>query len=280
MTRKVNPLRTHHFVTALALGIFCSTYVFALPAYIPLQERAQGHSLGGANVLNDSIFSNPAGSVFSQAYSVDGSYSTADRTLSASVLDSRTSSFTGGIGYYRAQTDIAEQPRQGLHLLLGTRVQDVVALGATGKMMWAPDANGNSIRMMDADIGTLTSFGFWEAGAVWRNVGGGNEALGQTRELAVGGRVGYNKQLFFSSTSYLSWGDFTPYQYGFGVEYITTYYISLKGGYRFQPAANAPSFWTGGLSFNSPKLSVHYAVEFPQLSGQSNTHSVGATMLF
>ncbi len=115
-------------------------------------------------------------------------------------------------------------------------------------------------------------------GFATRNVFGGNVALNQPREWTVGGRLSYNNSLYFSTASYSTLAALKPYQVGFGAEYVTPYYFVLKAGYRFQPSGPL-SAWSGGLSFNAPKIGFHYVVEFPNTAGLSPEHLLGVTLL-
>ena len=69
-------------------------------AFVPTQSMALGQSLSGATLLNDSIYVNPASSAFTSVYSVDGSYLFGPRAFGVSILDTKTSSIGGELGYY------------------------------------------------------------------------------------------------------------------------------------------------------------------------------------
>jgi len=247
--------------------------------FVPLQQKAQAHSLTGSSQLNDSLYSNPAASSFTQVYSVDGTFQM-PKSFAVSILDTKTSTIGGALGYFRHYLPgETASPFQGAKLALAGKVEESVAVGVAGKLIWGLDAQGNDARMHDADFGVLTNFGFIQAGFTIRNIAGGKVDLKQDREWGVGGRVGYQDTLFLSLATTSTAENMKPYQYSIGAEYISPYFIALKGGFRTQPDLHK-SYWGAGASFVSPKISFHYAVEFPQQSVEKTEHVVGTTILF
>lgn len=253
---------------------------WAYSDFVPLKERAQGHSLTGALQGNESVYSNPAATLFSETYTVDGTFAF-PKSFSASIVDTRTNSIGGGIGYFKEQGLEPSLVKQGLRVSLGSRVSETVAVGIVGKAIWGNRA-GTETNFKDADAGLLWNGDIASLGVVLRNLAGGNSSFGQEREMSVGGRIGYSQTFYLSASAHSKFGRFSPYEYGFGVEYISPWHFSMMGGYRFQAgrAAQNPSYWSTGISFLSPRLSAHYAVEFPQLNDEESTHLLGLTMAF
>ena len=262
--------------TFAVLIAITSTAALAAPEYVPIQEKAQGRSLTGAHLLNDSIYSNPAASAFTQVYAVEANY-LLPKTFGVSILDTRTSDIGGGIGYFRIQKE-GKEMLQGGKVVLMHKVSEVLGFGAAGKMLFGPASLGARGKLTDFDAGMLVNLNMLQLGTTVRNVLGGEAMLDQNREVATGARIGYDNALFFSATA-VSQKQLKPYQYGFGAEYVSPYYFSVKGGYYFQPGG-PQSAWTAGASIISPKLSVHYAVEFPSQPGAKMDHQLGVTMLF
>jgi hypothetical protein len=269
--------------------LFCTLLsiasVHAAPEFVSIQEKAQGQSLTGATLLNDSIFGNPASSAFIQAYAVDGSF-LPPKSFSASVLDTKTSAVAGGLGYFRREVADQANVFQGLRLSLSGRVSNVIGIGMAGKVLWGPGSTGQNGRLNDGDIGTIANLGFVQFGMTTRNILGGNKQMGYEREVAVGGRINYEGLLYFSAAAHSKVNELNnPYQYGVGAEYVTPYYVSAKGGYRMVPSSRQ-NYWSAGASFISPALSLHYAVEIPtaenDVLGKKNKpeHQFGATMQF
>ena len=263
---------------SFAFALVLASTALAVPEYVPIQERAQGQSLTGANLLNDSLYSNPASSTFTQVYAVDANMQST-RNFAASILDTKTSSIGGALGYFRRESvPGSDKLIQGVRLGLASRVEDWIGVGFTGKMLWGYDPLGREAKLTDMDLGILANWNVLQTGVVLRNAFGGNREMDNLREVGVGVRVNYQNALFLSSSAFSRQG-LKPHQIGFGAEYVSPYYFAVKGGYYFRP--NTPvSSWTGGLSFVSPRMSLHYAAELPNDAGRSVEHQFGMTMLF
>lgn len=262
------------FISFAALAVFLGSVSAAHAAaeFVPIQERAQGHSLTGATLLNDSIHSNPAASTFTQVYSMEASYML-PKTFAVSILDTRTSEIGGGLGYFR------EQARdgtvfQGLKLSLGHRLNEIIGIGATAKASWLPSKQ----RVLDGDVGVLANFQAVQLGATLRNAGATAESQGLQRVAALGARLNYDQTLFLSGTVQQRLKDMRAYQYGLGVEYVSPYFFAIKGGYYTQPQTKL-SAWTAGFSLLSPKMSLHYAIEFPNRKTTDMLHQLAVAIL-
>ncbi len=258
-----------------------SGIVFAVtpPDFVPIQEKAQGRSLVGSGLMNDSLYSNPASSAFTQTYALEAAMQMGG-TFAASILDTRTSQVGGSIGVFRTPVGGGiDDYSQGIRLGLCQRVSESVAMGITGKMLWGPqDAAGERLKKFDGDVGFLVNFERFQFGGMFRNALGGDVALNQEREVGLGARINYDNTVFFSAATYAKTADWNPYQFGFGAEYVSPYYFAIKGGYYFRPRENF-SAWTAGASILSPKLSIHYAVEFPSDAARGMEHSLAIALL-
>lgn len=263
----------------LAAALFLSAVSHAgSTEFVPLQQRAQGQSLTGASLLNDSIFSNPASSAFTSAYSVDTTFIN-PKTFAVSVLDTKTSGMGGALAYFRMQRPGFEQVIQGARFGFSARVSENFGFGVMGKGLWGPDLAGTSARLMDFDLGLIANFEMVQFGVSLQNTLGGSVQMGESRDYAVGTRVNWEQTMFLSASMTGQTRDFGPTQFGFGAEYVSPYYFSLKGGYRVRPSEQK-SYWSAGLSILSPKMSIHYAVEIPNMPNAGPEHSVGTTFLF
>lgn len=252
----------------------------AMYDFVPLQERALGQSLTGATLLNDSLFSNPASSVFIQSYSIDGTYNL-PKSFSVSVLDTRTSNIGGALGYFQETFNSSSMPKQGAKVsVMNQVVSQVFGLAAAGKIIWGPDQNQNQTNYKDLDIGFLIKASFLQIGGTLRNVFGGLSVLNENREIQLGIRFNYDDILFISLTSQSLYSTPTPYQYGAGFEFITPYYFSLKGGARYLSSQNT-YLWSVGTSILAPKIAIHYAANFGSSTDPSTIeHTIGTTFLF
>jgi hypothetical protein len=264
------------------LALILASLVGILPAYgahefVPIQERAQGQALAGASQLNDSLYSNPAGAAFTQVYTVDGTYSL-PKSFGVSILDTKSSGIGAGLGYFRINQGEGIEPLQGAKLAVMGKMTEAIGLGFSGKLLWGSDTHGNHQNLKDLDAGVLVKLQPVHLGLTFRNLFGGNAPLDQKPEWAFGGSLGVMGSLFLNAAVLGEMKSLKPYQYGFGMEYVSQYYFSLKGGYRIQPDRDR-SYWSGGISFLAPKISFHYSVEFPNAPGEKAEHLVGTTVL-
>lgn len=261
-----------------ALSLLCGTVFGGASEFVPLQQRAQGQALSGASLLNDSIFSNPAASAFTNVYSLDATFRS-PKHFATSILDTKTSAVGGALAYYRVPRAGSNDPVQGGRLGMVGRLSENFGLGVLGKIVWGPDLFGTQNRYTDMDIGMTGQFGAISFGVNMNNVLGGNAAMGEKREYGVGARVNWQETMYFSLALNGEVENFKPVQIGAGAEYVSPYYFSLKGGYLYRPATSI-SYWTTGVSILSPKMSLHYALEIPNQTGASLEHTVGSTFQF
>ena len=272
----------------LLVVMIYSIGIFAAEDFIPIQEKALGQSLAGAPQLNDSLYSNPAASSLVDVYSVDGSYML-PKSFAVSVLDTKTSSLGGAVGYFRKVADrdyftpgvsVDNQKFiQGAKLAFMGRLSNQIGLGIAGKSIWGPDTAGKDNKLVDADVGAIFNSGFFQMGATIRNILGGKQSMKLDRELSLGSRLSYNQILSLSVAAQSKLNNPKPYQIGVGAEYVSPFYFALRGGYR-SLVEEARSFWGVGASFVGPKLSVHYSLEMPNQSNSPSEHMFGTTMLF
>lgn len=257
------------------LWILVTPAVFCAPEFVPTQERAQGHSLTGSVQFNDSLYSNPAASAFVQVYSIEGSL--AQGALAASVVDTKTSYVGGALGYLRLQETPSRDKLESLRLGFCRKITDVFAVGVLGKTIW-----NASQRLNDIDAGLLAKFSVLEVGVVARNTLGGKIEfmVDQQREYSAGGRLNFKDTLYFSaSTTSTHQQLLAPYEYGVGAEFISPYFFSIKGGYRWE-RISGESHWSAGLSLLSPRFIAHYAVEFANDASKDSEHQVAVSLLF
>ncbi len=250
--------------------------VYGAHEFVPIQERAHGQSLAGTSQLNDSLYTNPAASAFTQVYVVDGAYGL-PKNFAASILDTKSGGVGAAFGYFRRIDEGQTDPVQGAKLAVMGRMTDHIGVGFAGKALWGPALNGSKTNFKDIDGGLLLDLTPVQLGLTMRNLFGGNEAMDQKPEWAFGASFNVQNMLILSAATLGETKGVKPYQYGFGIEYISQYYFSVKGGFRTQPDRNQ-QFWSGGVSFIAPRLSVHYSVEFPTAAGKKAEHLIGTTV--
>ena len=261
-----------------AFAVICFQSYAGTTEFVPIQQRAQGHSLAGASLFNDSLFSNPASSAFTNVYTVDGTFLNL-KTFAVSILDTKTSALGGAMGYYRILRPGFDQAIQVAKVGTSGRLSENFGFGVAAKAAWGPDLAGTSASYKDVDFGMIAKFDFIQVGVNINNVFGGSGPMGEAREYATGARFGWEDTMFFSASVSGETATFRPTQFGFGAEYVSPYYFALKGGFRMRPI-DEKSFWGAGLSINSPKVLINYAVEFENRGGGSIEQSVGTTFLF
>jgi len=264
-------------LVTVAIWIAFTSNALAVSEFIPVGDRAQGQSLTAASLMNDSIYTNPASSAFTQVYAVEGIYQ-APKSFGVSVLDTRTSELGGGLGYFRSDVGF-EKPLQGVKLSLGGRASSIIGVGLAGKMLWGPDRTGADNKLNDVDTGIVANLMPLQLGLTFRNVFGGNAAMELNREWALGARLAYEDLLYLSFSAVSTFSKVQPYQYGIGMEYVSPYFFSLKGGLRLRPSESL-TFWSAGASILAPKVNLHYVAEFPAQPGKSVEHTIAATFLF
>lgn len=280
----------HLLWTGFWLALLSRSVFSVSKDFVPLQEKAMGHSLTGASLNNDSLYGNPASSGFTKVYSVDGIFQL-PKTFAVSILDTKTSALGGGIGYYRRTYGGTKDVTQGLRLGFSGRVTDTLAIGMTGKMIWGPtsvlDSKNNPVpgqitnikdKYYGLDTGVLYEGGMYQLGTSFHNVTSEKLEMGERREVSAGGRLNWQKVFYVSAAAQSLLSDVTPYEYSVGTEYVSPYFFGLKAGFRIQPY-QANSFWSFGASFLSPRLSLHYVVELPNQKSIEMEHMFGATIL-
>src|SRR3989338_2643074 len=154
------------FKVGIVLGMLGSVALFANSSeYVTTQEKALGNSLTGSSLANDSLYTNPASSAFMSVYSVDGSFQL-PRSFAISVLDTKTSSVGGALGYYRKKISNSSEALQGAKLSLSSKITEAIGVGIAGKMLWGPtttlDSKGKfeKDKFNNIDLGILANTGY------------------------------------------------------------------------------------------------------------------------
>lgn len=250
------------------LVLFTSGVQGAGTSVVPIHELALGQSMVGGHLLNDSIFTNPASAVFTNVYSVDGTYY-GGGGFSTSVLDTKTSTIGGGAGFYRLNGNTPGKYNQGFRLAMMGKITPNIGWGLAGKILWGENTAGLEKNLKDVDLGVLFDYSFVQFGATVRNVFGGDpNYLGQDRAFGLGARINYDQVLFLSVASFSRFETAVPYQLSVGAEYVSPYYFSLRSGFRAL-LDEQRSFWSAGLGVASGKFGIHYALEMPNQPGDT-----------
>ncbi len=263
------------------LFLFAALYgwtTFGAAEIVPIAEKAMGQSLAGADLNNDSLYSNPAGSAFSELYSIEGSYY-GSGAFSASILDTQTSSLGGGIGYYRFPVKGTDNLNQGMKISVLGRITESLGWGVAGKLLWGTDESNQKQNLKDLDVGVIYSVPTVQFGGFFRNILGGRPGyLNQDREVVVGGRINYEQTLFLSVAANTKLEGFNPYQIGVGAEYLSPYNFLLRVGFRAL-LDESLSFWSAGVGVDSGRMGIHYALEIPNQGSAPLEHMLSINLM-
>ncbi len=266
---------------ASSLAILASSVSYARPEFISIQELTQGESLTGANLLNDSIYVNPAAGAFTQVYSVEGTY-LYKNSFEASIIDSKSGGLIGEVGYFNTLGGPAELTSntfvQGGKVGVTTRLSNHFSLGLDGKYLWRGTSATGKQTLVDGDVGFLGNFSWISFGAVVRNLLSSQTHFNQFREWSLGAQINYHHLVYLSAASFSTWNNLAPYQYGFGFEYYSPYYFSIKTGYRMEPNADL-HYWSAGLAFVAPRFNLTYGILVPLQNGDVIQNMVSLAFL-
>ena len=190
-------------MTCVAASLWGAARAEPLPAGVPELIGARGLSLGayrGIATNNDGIFTNAASLAARRRYSMDAMWlldrargDTALQVFGASVVDSETSSVTGGLAYTR----VFAGPWIGnlFHVPIAFPVSDRMFLGLTGKYQSLDGPAGDSMRAMNVDVSAFWQsaggFGFGVAGYNLLDTG---HAAVQPRGIGVGASYGDDRR--------------------------------------------------------------------------------------
>jgi hypothetical protein len=274
------------------IGLMAAGLAYGRGEIVPIQDIAQGQSLVAGHLGNDALYSNPSASAFTSMYSVEGTFRS-KKDFAASIMDTRTSSIGGGMGYFRAPRDFSTDFIQGLKLGFAWKASPTIGIGVAGKHIWGDVKNPadpteiTADNFKDIDLGAVANLGVVQLGITSRNIFGGEEAFQENNEHAFGARINYKQLLFLSMAAHTN-KSLSPYQFGIGAEYASPYHFALKAGYRHVVEGTKLSdlrttrdagYWSLGASINSPKVALHYAVEFPSRDDEVTSHNLALAFL-
>jgi hypothetical protein len=236
---------------------------------------------------NDGIFTNAAGLLTRQRYSVEAQYML-DRTggetdgqlVGTSVVDSQPEGVTGGVAYTRFLS--GPFTGSGYHLALATPLMQGLFVGATGKYL-SLDGPGEKVRVFTADASL-----FWQViplvsiGAAGYNLipVGHRSQIPQGVGVGVGAGSDTSIQVAADWRGYFQTDGKLKNVYAAGAEYAIANMVPVRAGY-LRDDRRGGQFWSAGLGFITPDgvaLDVSYRQAF---GGENNrTFSVGIRKYF
>ena len=266
-------------------------------------------SVGGAlyslKSTHDSLLLNPAAGAFTKEYSFDGTFSTAARTLSASLFDTNTTEWGAGLVYVRREiesSDANERPvmagtlpmtYQFFSLSVFGKLSDNFSVGLTGHYT-IREATGTAKQdksTFNGDIGALYKVSDQGAiGVVFKNLLSDKNNV-EMRSIAGGAHyvvypgVTLTASLEKYSETSSSTNVVIPLPskmvWAAGAEYTHESGASVRAGYR--DAAQWDTQWAfGGLGYKHEQVTVNYtlAAVVGGNSDKFNTHTFGLALKF
>jgi hypothetical protein len=260
-----------------------------LPAGVPDLIGARGLALGayrGIAAGNDGIFTNAASLAARRRYSIESSWlldrvssDTAFQVLGASVVDSETTSVTGGFSYTRVMSG----PWIGnlFHVPLAFPVTDRLFMGVTGKYLSLGGPAGDSIRAVNFDASAYwqssSGLGFGVAGY---NLLPAGHLQVQPRAVGVGASYGDDRRYHVT----VDWRGDTQRQgkltslLAVGGELLLGDLVPVRASYIKDDTRNG-SFWSAGLGLvSSSGLALDLA--YRQGIDNSSERTFGAAIKF
>lgn len=288
----------------ILLGASTPEHFFGDPLFL-LSPVAQ--SLGGAAYslkgAHDSILLNPASGAFANEYSVHGNFSSAARTLSASIFDSKSTAIGAGFAYIRRSVEKddaskiytagdTESTYQGLNLSLFGKLQENFGVGLTVRYSIrnkssSPDFNTQS---WNGDFGAAFKLlPQLTLGAVYKNILGDKKNL-EPRIFAGGLNYDLLPELTITGSieKYAASSDAPTFgvpndsklTWAVGAQYVLkTYGLTLRAGLREAASWNS-QVACGGLSYNKENIQVDYSLANVLKGKKTSVHTFGLGVIF
>ena len=274
------------FSLCFSLGI---NSALAAPLYIMgdpvFQLGAEALSLGGAALTtkstHDNLLLNPAAGAFSKEYAIDATFSTALRTLSASVFDTKSSEYGGGIYYIRKEVESGdldkplmsgslEHKYQSFGVSLFGKLVEQFAVGITGRYSMR-DGTGTANKddkSFNGDVGAVYKLNDeFSVGALYKNLLGDKKNL-EARSISGGAHYKVIPELTISGVvekysattgdAEIDIPEDGNLVWSLGGEYKHASGVALRAGYR-DAAAWKHQLAFGGVSYEKDMVRVAYA---------------------
>lgn len=258
------------------------------------------YSLKGAH---DSILLNPASGAFASEYSIHGNFSSAARTISASIFDSKSTVLGAGFAYIRrdVQKDDAqkiytagdlEQNYQGLNLSLFGKLQENFGIGLTARYSIRNKTSSPTLdaKTFNGDFGAAFKLlPQLTLGAVYKNILGDNKNL---EPRIIAGGLSYDLLPELTITGALEKYSATSDSPVFGVlddrkitwaiggQYmLKAQGISLRAGLR-EAAAWNKQLACGGIGYSKENLQLDYSLAHVLKGEKISIHTFGLGFIF
>lgn len=258
------------------------------------KSSSRGAATTGSHLVHDSIFQNPASAALEKSYTVTVGYSPLGDQLTASIVDTNSSTIGGAVSYVRR--DLRDLGGTPLELGNYKRTEDRAALsffgmadknfgiGIIGKYAYQKsyDSMSSTGKNWNGDVGAKYIFNrYIQAGAVAQNVlkddtginvrafSVGIETL-PMRSMNLSARI-INYPKPGSSAQYRFKNDSKPTGFALGMEYAVYQGVALRAGYKDQPTWNE-KVASAGLGLNGKDYGADYSFQMSTLGDKSIAH--------
>jgi hypothetical protein len=285
-------------------GVSTPDNLFGDPLFL-LSPVAQ--SLGGAAYslkgAHDSVLLNPASGAFASEYSVHGNFSSAARTLSASIFDSKSTALGAGFAYIRrnVEKDDAskvytagdhEMDYQGLNLSLFGKLQENFSIGLSGRYSIRNKSSSSDLnaKSFNGDFGAAFKIvPELTLGVVYKNILGDKKNL-EPRILAGGLSYDLLPELTitgslekYSATSNapsFSVPDESKLSWAVGLQYsMKVNGLNLRAGLREAATWNT-KIACAGIGYARENIQVDYSLTNSLKGEKTSIHTFGLGMTF
>jgi hypothetical protein len=279
-------------------------HLFGDPFFLlsPIAQSLAGaaYTLKGAH---DSILLNPASGAFASEYSIHGNFSSAARTLSASIFDSKSTALGAGFAYIRRSVEKDDASKiytagdtetnyQGLNLSLFGKLQENFGVGLTARYSIREKSSSTDLnaKSLNGDFGVAFKLlPQLTLGAVYKNILGDKNNL-EPRTLAGGLNYELLPELTltgalekYSATSdspIFGVPDDSKFSWAIGAQYtFKSNGLALRAGFR-EVAAWSTQIACAGIGYSRENIQIDYSLANILKGQKTSIHSFGLGMTF
>lgn len=265
-----------------------------------------GQSLGGAvyshKSFHDNLLVNPSAGSFSQEYAAEGSFSTAAKTLGASIFDTKSTSYGGGLTYVRKEVSSSDatepvkagtlpQTYQSFGLSLFGKLHPNFAIGVTGRYSMRENTGAAAVNgeTWNGDVGaTFKVNDKIGIGAVYKNLFGDNKDVevtviggGAHIEIYPGLTLVGSLEKYSQPSAAPRYGvpDEDKLSWTLGGQYAHNSGVSVRASFR-EAGPWDTQLMFGGLGYRADSFSVNYAFGTATKGPAFNVHTFGIGATF
>jgi hypothetical protein len=265
-----------------------------------------GQGLGGAvysvPTFHDSLLVNASSGAFTKEYHASGSFSTAARTLGASIFDTKSTEYGGGLTYLRREVGSSdtnkplkagsmEQLYQSFGLSIFGKLVESLAVSVTGKYSMRSNTGLLNLngKTWNGDVGaTFRVSEKLALGVSYRNMFGDNKNLdssviggGAHLEIYPGLTLTGALEKFSNTGNNPQYGvpDDDRLLWVLGAQYIHTSGLCLRGAFRDAAPWNSQMTFAG-IGYRTDSFHVDYAFGTVNKGDKFTVHTFGLGATF